>query len=108
MLDASIVTSTFDRVRSASSIASAPLNLPKWPRTFETTMWRTLKLMPEWAGSMFQRFLFVVSLVVMGWLLSRPHSYDRPDSGTRPLDLEYLFYWWNNLQERHGSQRDAR
>jgi hypothetical protein len=63
MLAASMVASTTDRVRSASSMARVPLYFVKWPRTFETTMWRTEKLMPEWTGSMFQSLLVVV---VMG------------------------------------------
>jgi hypothetical protein len=36
-----------------------PVYLPKRPRTFETTMWRTEKLMPVWAASIFQLLLFM-------------------------------------------------
>ena len=57
MLEASMVASTDDRVRSPSSSAIAPVYLAKRPRTFETTMWRIEKLMPEWAASMFQLFV---------------------------------------------------
>jgi hypothetical protein len=64
MLEASMVASTTERVRSSSSRASVPLNRAKRPRTFDTTMWRIEKLMPEWVVSMFQ-------LVVMVFLLFR-------------------------------------
>ena len=62
-----MVASTVDRVRSASSMARVPLYLVKRPRTFETTMWRTEKLMPEWTVSMFQS-LFVVCHGVCSFL----------------------------------------
>ena len=54
MLAASMVASTTDRVRSPSSSSTVPVYLAKRPRTFETTMCRIEKLMPEWAASMFQ------------------------------------------------------
>src|SRR5258708_23981438 len=61
MLDASMLTSTDERETSASSSLIEPEYLPKRPRTFETTMWRTEKLMPVCAVSMFQLLFIGVS-----------------------------------------------
>ena len=62
MLAASIVASSFERVRSCVSSSSVPVYFAKRPRTFETTRCRIEKLMPECAASMFH--LFVVMFVL--------------------------------------------
>ena len=67
-----MVASTTDRVRSPSSRSTVPVYLAKRPRTFETTMCRIEKLMPEWAASMFQLFVVMGSSSV-AWVRSGSH-----------------------------------
>src|SRR5215813_909475 len=97
MLEASMVASTTERVRSPSSRLIVPAYLPNRPRTFENTMCRIEKLMPEWAASRFQ--LVVVmgsSSICVGASFFVAKRYDRSAGGTREPNLELLFYVWNN------------
>jgi hypothetical protein len=51
MLTASISTSTDEAARFAVSRDSFAFHFAKWPRTFEITMWRTVRFTVEWAPS---------------------------------------------------------
>ncbi|GAY15466.1 hypothetical protein MSZK_21920 [Mycobacterium sp. shizuoka-1] len=51
--EATSISADTDGVPSSATV-TAPLNVPKVPRTLLTTRWRTEKLIDEWTGSIAQ------------------------------------------------------